>query len=273
MWYDTWLETLMGGVTAIRDHLPTIGAAVLLLVAGWVMASLGRRWSRGLAERLLDRLGAASSSIGKAVESSGARGNTPAIVATFVFWLILLVFLAAAVEILGLPVMTDLFGRLAAFAPNLLGAFLISLGGLIAAPVVRSAAMRAAEAGGVPQAQGIASVAEIAVIALASVIALGQLGVNGRVLELTIVVTVGSGLGAVALAFALGARASVANIIAAHYVARTFQIGQDLVIDDIRGTVLELTPTAVILRTRDGRVVVPAKRFHDTSTAILTREV
>ena len=78
--------------------------------------------------------------------------------------------------------------------------------------------------------------------------------------------TVGSALAAVALAFGLGARASVANLIAAHYVARMVTVGQDLMIDDIRGTVIELTPTAVVLKTELGRVVVPAQRFHDTDS-------
>ncbi len=269
MWYDTWLETIAGGLDAVRDHLPTIGAAALLVLTGWVLALLSRRWSRKLTERLLDRLGATNISINKAVESSGARLTTPGIVGTFVFWLVLLVFLAAAVETLGLPVMTDLLGKLVTYAPNLLAAILISLAGIIAARAVRLAALRAAQAGGIAQARGIATVAEIVIMVLVVVIALEHLGVNGRVLELTVAITVGSALAAIALAFGLGARASVANLIAAHYVARMVTVGQDLMIDDIRGTVIELTPTAVVLQTDLGRVVVPAQRFHDTGSVTL----
>jgi hypothetical protein len=272
MWYDTWLETTTAGLDAVGDHLPTIGAAVLLVLTGWVLALLSRRWSRKLTERLLDRLGATNASINRAVESSGVRLNTPGVVGGFVFWLVLLVFLAAAVETLGLPVMTDLLGKLVACAPNLLAAILISLAGIIAARAVRSAALRAAEAGGIAQARGISTVAEIVIIVLVVVIALEQLGVNGRVLELTVAITVGSALAAVALAFGLGARASVANLIAAHYVARMVTVGQDLMIDDIRGPVIELTPTTVVLKTDLRRVVVPAQRFHDTGSVTLVEE-
>jgi small-conductance mechanosensitive channel len=269
MWYDTWRETISGGLNAVRDHLPAIGAAALLVFTGWVLALLSRRWSRRVSKRLLDRLGATSASINHAVESSGARVDIPGVVGGFVFWLVLLVFMAAAVETLGLPVMTDLLGKLVAYAPNLLAAILISLAGVIAARAARSAALRAAEAGGIAQARGIATIAEVVVIVLVVVIALEQLGVNGRVLELTVAITAGSALAAVALAFGLGARASVANLIASHYVARMVTVGQDLIIDDIRGTVIELTPTTVILKTDVGRVVVPAQRFHDTGTVTL----
>jgi small-conductance mechanosensitive channel len=272
MWYDAWLETLMDALSTLKGSLPTIAVAVSLVLVGWALAHLSRRLGRRLSERLLDRLGASSASIEEAVESSGTRGRTQRVVAGFLFWLVFLVFLAAAVETLGLPVMTDLLGKLAAYAPNLLAAALIALAGVIVARVVRSAALRAAEAGGIAHAPGVAAAAESIVIVLVAVIALEQLGVNGRVLELTVAVTVGSALAAVALAFALGARSSVANLIAAHYLSRLVRVGQSLVIDGIRGKVLELTPTAVVVETVEGRVVVPAQRFHDTSAVILNEE-
>ncbi len=272
MWYDAWLDTLKGTLSTVKDNLPLIGGAVLLMLAGWGMAHLCRRWTRRFSDRLLSRLGATSSLFGKAVESSGALAGAPRIVAGFVYWFVLLVFLAAAVETLGLPVMTDLLGKLAAYAPNLLAATLIILGGLIAGRVVRSAVLQAAEARRIEQALGIAATAEGVIIVLVAVIALEQLGVNGRVLELTVGVTVGSALAAVALAFGLGARSTVANLIGAHYAARMFRVGQSLKIDGMQGTVTELTPTAVVLETAEGRVVVPAQRFHDAAAVIVSKE-
>jgi small-conductance mechanosensitive channel len=194
-------------------------------------------------------------------------------VAVFVQWLVMLVFVAAAVETVGLPVMTDLLGRLAGYAPNLLAAMLIILGGLIAARVVRSAILRAAETGGLVQARGVAVAAETIVVVLTAVVALEQLGINGRVLEMTVAVAVGSALAAVALAFGLGARSTVANLIASHYISRIFSVGQDLVIDNVKGTVIELTPTTVVLKTTGGRVVVPAQRFSDTTTVVAGEEL
>jgi small-conductance mechanosensitive channel len=272
MWYETWLENLTTGLQEAGRQLPTIAVAVLLVLLGWGLAHLGRRWSRAISETLLERLGASSRSLGRAVESSGARGNTPRIVSAFVFWIVLLVFVAAAVEVVGLPRVTELIGRLATYVPNLLAASLIILGGLILARVVRAAVLRAAESGGVAQAPTIAAASEGIVIVLAAVIALEQLGISGRVLELTVTVVIGSALAAIALAFGLGARSSVANLIAAHYVTRMIRIGQTLEIEGTRGTVIELTSTAVVLETVEGRVVVPAQRFDEATTVIVDKE-
>ncbi len=81
--------------------------------------------------------------------------------------------------------------------------------------------------------------------------------------------TVGSVLAAGGLAFALGARSAVANIVAARYVNQLCRPGQEVRIDEIRGTVVELTSTAVVIEMAEGRVIVPAARFHESSPVLI----
>lgn len=269
---ESWRDIAEAIAGTAADYVPILGAALLLVLTGWLLAHLGRFWTRRLIQRLLERLGGSTGPIGQAVENSGARSTTPRLVAGFVFWAVLLVFVAAAVETLGLPVVTELLGKTAAYMPKLLAASLIVLGGMICARIVRSGVLRAAEGGGISQANAIAVVAEFIVVILAAVVALEQLGVNGRVLELTVAVIVGSVLAAAALAFGLGARSSVENLIAAHYVARLIQVGDLVEIGDQRGRVVELTTTAVVLETPRGRVLVPAHQFHDAPSTIVTEE-
>ncbi len=52
-------------------------------------------------------------------------------------------FGVAAVEILGLPILTDLLGRLAAYLPNLVAAAALVIGGLAVARLARSAVSKA----------------------------------------------------------------------------------------------------------------------------------
>ena len=107
------------------------------------------------------------------------------------------------------------------------------------------------------------------VITIAAVMALEQLGLHGRVLELILAVTLGSVLAAAGLAFALGARTAVANIVAARYVTQLCQLGQEVRIDGVQGTVVEITSTAVIIESKEGRVIVPAARFHEGSPVLI----
>jgi hypothetical protein len=71
-------------------------------------------------------------------------------------------------------------------------------------------------------------------------------------------------LGGAALAFGLGSRGVMENILAAHYVRQLYDIGQIVRIDGAQGRVLKLTATAVVLQTDEGEVVVPAQEFTRT---------
>ena len=180
------------------------------------------------------------------------------------------VFVVATVEIIGLPVLTDLFGRLAAYLPNIIAAAALIVGGLVAARLVRGSVFRAAALMRLEhQAESLAGLSQAVILAVASVMALEQLGLEGRVLELILAITVGSALAAVGLAFALGARTAVANIVAARYVSQLLRVGQQIRIDEIRGTVAQITSTAVVVDTDEGKVVVPAARFHDSCPVLI----
>jgi small-conductance mechanosensitive channel len=256
---------------SLWQHMPIITGSLILLLVGWGIARIVGGWVRRLGERGLERV-AARPVIGGSIDAGGALAAAPRLVGALVFWVVLLVFAAAAVEVVGLPVMTDLIGRIAAYLPNLVAAAVIGIAGLIGARAARAAVARAAENAGLSQAGATANAVHAVVLVIALVIAVQQLGVNGRILELTLAVTVGATLAAAALAFGLGARASVANIIGARYVSELFGIGQSVRIDDVEGTVAQLTTTAVVIDTTDGRVVVPASRFHEARWALLSKE-
>lgn len=107
------------------------------------------------------------------------------------------------------------------------------------------------------------------ILTIAGVMALEQLGIQGRVMEMVLAVTLGTTLAAGGLAFALGARSAVANIVAARYVAQVCAVGQEIELDGIRGSIVELTSTAVIVKAAEGRVVIPAGRFHEGCPVLL----
>lgn len=264
-----WLEAFRGVSATVVDHLPAILGSLLLIAAGWVVAKLLALVGRSLTERLLERI-SGGQALANALDASGARAAAPRIVGAFVFWIVLTLFVVATVEILGLPVLTDLLGRLAAYLPNIIAAIALVIGGLVAARLARGSVVRAVTVMRLErQAESLAGLAQALVVAVACVMALEQLGLKGRVLELMLAVSLGSILLAAGLAFALGARTAVANIVAARYVTQLCRVGQAIRLDDIEGTVIELTSTAVVVQSREGRVVIPAARFHEGCPLLL----
>jgi hypothetical protein len=267
--FNGWLDTMGSALATVPAHLPAMFGALLLVAAGWLTAKLVSFLGRVLSERALRRL-PPGQALTSALDVSGATAVAPKLIGSFAFWLTFILFGVAAVEVLGLPILTNLFGRLAAYLPNIVAAAALVIGGLAAARLARGAAVRAAGLMGLEQqSEALAGFVHVLVITIAGVMALEQLGLHGRVLELMLAVTLGSVLAAAGLAFALGARTAVANIVAARYVTQLCHVGQEVRIDEVQGTVVEFTSTAVIIESKEGRVIVPAARFHESTPVLI----
>jgi small-conductance mechanosensitive channel len=79
-----------------------------------------------------------------------------------------------------------------------------------------------------------------------------------------------SALGAASLAFGLGARTAVGNVIAVHYLRKSYRVGDAVRIGSIEGEIAAITRTAVLLETPDGQVEVPASKFSEEISVLLS---
>jgi hypothetical protein len=107
---------------------------------------------------------------------------------------------------------------------------------------------------------------------MALVMGTKQAGIDSTFLMIALPVALGVLLGGAALAFGLGSRTAVANIIASHDLTRHHEVGQRVRIGGLEGRIERLTPTAVVLQSAEGRAVVPAKLFSEEVAVILSGE-
>ncbi len=61
----------------------------------------------------------------------------------------------------------------------------------------------------------------------------------------------------------------MSNIIAAHYVRKAYRVGDSVRIGDQQGRIAEITNTAVVLETEEGRVMVPTRQFNEQVSVLL----
>ncbi len=264
-----WLSALSDLTQTLRALLPNLVAAAALVLLGLLLARLLRHWSRRLTAAALEKLGR-NATIKRALEGTEVTSAIPRVVAAFIFWLVLLFFAAVALEALGLPVVTDSLGRFVYYLPNVLAATLIVAAGLVVGTVVRGMVAAAASSAGIAFSAILGRLGHGIVLLIAIVIALDELGIDSSALIVLLTVVSGSVLAGLGLAFGLGAHTAVSNIIASRYLTGTYQTGQTVRIGEIEGRVIETTTTAVILATEAGRVMVPAKKFSEESSMLIT---
>jgi len=271
--YTAWTEAVTNGLTEMTTlvvgYLPRILAAAAILLAGWLIAKVlrvvGVRLIGGLDRLwhgLLVRVG---------MESLQARHPPAKIVGEIIFWLVILFFLTAAAEILGLGVFVTWGAQLVSYLPLLLAGLLIVLVGFIMSSLVYDFVTATAMSAGVAQAEVLGRSAQGLVLLSAIVVGVDQIGVDIGFLATLAIVIAGTLLGGVALAFGIGARTFVSNAIAGHQLRQLYQVGDTVRVQDVEGKILEITATAVIMEAAEGRVVVPAGLFDSTVSVRVTR--
>ncbi len=259
-WQELFSLTYQQTLQQLTEFLPKLLGALLILLLGWVVASLLSRAARAgirLLERSLSRL--SPKLLPKRVPS--ARERHINVLGKVVFWLIMLFFIALCANNLGLDLVSRWMTELIAFLPALVAGLLIIVGGYLISNVVYMMTVSAAESAALTQAHLIGRGVQLTVFVTAVVIGVEQFGINLHFLTQFFIVISAVLVAGFSLAFALGARALIANIIGAQQATRMLQIGDEISLQGIEGVVVEVTVSLIILESSEGRFVVPAAQF------------
>ena len=257
-------------IGSFTEYLPSLLVGILLLLAGWVLARLLQAWSTRFIVGGLAWL-TRNDRVRRTMARLGLPQAAPTFIGTIVFWVVLLVFLTAAVEVFDLNVLSLLLSNFATYLPSVLSAVLVLFAGLLAGNLVRGLLSEVASSVGLSYASLLGRAAQVVVILIAAVTSASQLGIDTGPLTLMVTVTGGALLAGAALAFALGAGPVASNIIAAHYVQQAYRVGDTVQIGATTGRIVEITQTAVIIESTAGRVLIPARKFSEEPSVLLTK--
>lgn len=226
-------------MTLINEYSELLGLATLALGVGLAFAV------RALISRYVARASPTSRPIATAF-----RGLAP-----FSFWAVLAGAIATSLNVLGVQEVSGLIDQLLELLPRLLVAVIIlGLGHLVGTGLLELVQRRVRA--GTLASRGAYSVA----LAPAIILAAQQLGIEVRFLAELVLVALGVSLAALGLAYALGSRDYVANLIARRELS-DYSIGDRLRIDGVEGTLVKIRRTNVVLRTADGQATIPAAHF------------
>lgn len=252
-------------IQTISNYLPNLVSALTLLVIGLVLA-WATKW-------VLIRLGAGLDRVVHAIgiKSVPVLRDWPfgIIFGWLAFWLIILFFVTAAVDSLGLPGLADWLEKFINNLPLYLVAALCVVGGVILGNYVRHRIQSTAQSSGMRQAEMLGTTLKVIIIIFSVITGLDQLGLDVSLFELILVIIIAAVVLSIALAFGLGAGPSLSNVISGRYVRKTYAVGQRININNFEGEILELLPTGVVLDTDTGRTFVPARMFDENASVLL----
>ena len=265
---DTWTpELTRAGLElwqSLLALLPRGAAALVILLVGWIVA----RVLRLIVRRLVGRIGRWGS-VEQGVKAAGVEELAPNALATIVYWAVFLVTFAAAGQVLGLAVISGVLSRLARYLPSVLSGVVVVIAGVVLGSLARQAVQGAARAARVAHAGALGEVARMVVLAVAAVMALEQFGINSTVLVVALGLAVGGGIGGLAMAFGLGARGAVSNLVAGRQVNRIYRPGQRIRVGAVEGRIVRLDGSSITVDTGEGMTLVPAKLCAEEPSVLL----
>ena len=265
-WLEQPAESAYVVLQEVAGFLPNIIAALALGLLGWLAARLARATIRYLCTRL-NRL-----SRHLPIRRAALFRLSPAairLLGDFSFWLVAFLFLIGIASILELTLVSEWLARLAGLLPAVLAGGLIIVIGIAASILLGQLTEAATAPAGAARSHLLGRIVQVTVLVIAIVLGVAQTGLDVTLPVALIVVVAGSIAASLSLAFAIGASDLMRDLIGAQGLQQHCELHQRVRIDDIEGEIVDLTATSVILATDDGRVIVPARIFHERAVVLL----
>ena len=170
---------------------------------------------------------------------------------------LLLIFVLAALQTLGIAVVQQWLDLLLQHVPQLILGGLIILSGYLIGVVVRT--LLAGLMGVAPD-HLVPRLAQLLVITTAVLTGLAQTAFD-----------ISFFFGGLSLAFALGSRSLVENLLARRALDR-YRVGDTIVVGNSSGRIVEILSTSIILETERGLLTVPTARFIDSEVLLVVSD-
>jgi len=218
MFITTWSNALGASFQnlwiGIINYLPNILVAIIIFVLGWVVGTIVGRGIQQLfksarVDEVLKKTGA-----DEMMHRGGMNLNSGAFVGGLVKWFIILVFLIASFDVLGLSQVNNFLSEVVlGYLPNVIVAVLVLLVAGVLADAVQRAVTASARAAEIRSAGLLGAIARWAIWIFAFLIALSQLGIAAPFLQTLFtgfIIALSLGVG---LAFGLGGQEAAADFI------------------------------------------------------------
>ena len=211
-WGDVIIASLQQVWTSVASFIPLLFGALIVFFVGWIIAvTLGQLTEQIVRTLRLDDL-LRKLEFEKAIEKAGWKMNAGAFLGLLVKWFLIIVFLLASANILGLTQVGDFLRDVLLYLPNVvIAAFILIIAAVVsdmADNVLRGTLMAMGRRGAL-----IATIARWAIWIFAFIAALLQLGIAVMLIQTIVTGLVAAIAIATGLAFGLGGKDAAGQFI------------------------------------------------------------
>ncbi len=210
MFIDTWGEmftrSLQGVWYGVVNFVPNLIIALIIFAIGWILASLIEKLVEALFRSLKIDAALKSAGFEDVVKRAGHDLDSGYFVGILVKWFVVVVFLMASFDVLGLTEVNDFLRQVVAYLPHVIVAVLILMVAIVIASAMQRVVVASARAGHVRSAELLGRITKWSIWIFALLTALVTLGIAPGLIQMLLTAVFAGIALALGLAFGLGGK-------------------------------------------------------------------
>lgn len=260
---DVLQQTFTNLITGFTSFVPRLINTIIIFTIGYFIAKVAAVILQKLMTSIgIDKVGDKLNEI-DFFKSMNAEIKISVIVSKVVYIFILLIFMIASADMLGVPAISNIVLMLVQFIPKVIAAGIMLMAGLLLADALKQFVVTLCASFGVASGKLIGSAVFFFFLIITVIASLGQAGINTALLESSFSIIIAGIMFAFAFGYGLASKDILANILASFYSRAKYKEGQTIEIEGIKGLVTAVDGTSITLQIDGAKVVYPQ---HDLQT-------
>ncbi|HUC88407.1 MAG TPA: hypothetical protein VMR49_00015 [Candidatus Paceibacterota bacterium] len=213
-WGGVFSESLLNLWYGFMNFVPNLLGAIILFIIGWIIGSVvGKAIKQVISALKIDKL-FDSASAKEFMNRSGLKISVGGFLGGIVKWFIIVVFLMASLQIIGLTQVNDFLSEAVLFyLPKVIIAALVLIIAAVIADAMKKLVQTSSKAANISSANMIGSITRYAIWIFALIIALSELGIGTAFMQILFTGLIAGLAIAFGLAFGLGGKEAASRAI------------------------------------------------------------
>ena len=267
-------EILKNLLIKFVSAVPNILAAIFISLVGFVIAkSVGKLITHLFQKIGVDKLADKLNEI-DVVNKYNIQFKPSRILGEIIYYFMMLFFLIAATELLGMPAVSNLISDLINYIPNLVVAGIVLVIGLVVSNALKEIVNTTCKSLNVPNVSLIGNLVFYFVFITIALSALSQAKIDTSFIRNNLSIILGGIVAAFSIGYGLASKDMMSNFLASFYSRRHIQVGDNIKIGDVAGTVIYTDSTCMKIQSGEKMVIIPMNKLstHDVEIMPGNRE-
>lgn len=266
------IEILKNLLLKFTSAIPNIIGAIAISIVGMLIAkTVSKLIEKVLSTIGVDKLVQKLNEI-DIIEQYNINFKPSRIIGQIFYYVLLLIFLTLATDILQMPALSQLVTDLINYVPSLVTAFGVLILGLLLANGLKNIVYSACKSVGIPSPSLIANFIFYFVFLTALISALSQAKIDTDFVKNNLSIILGGGVAAFALGYGLASKDMMSNLLASFYSRRHFNIGDTIKIGETIGRIVHIDNSCIKMQTHERLIITPLSKFMKEEVQILPND-